>query len=505
ASILAKLYSLLKRLSPPARRHVLSETFSESQRRALEFWAKDFLRQGDLGKRPGGTCEGQSTGQEQTCVARQKEDEVSDLSSSESSSSHRPNSGLVNSSNSNDNSVVELGAFDEYISEDELELLAIGDGPFRSEDADVEMTEGVGNHSGGERPQTQDAAFEDGTTATATTATTTTQDADTEDGAPQARRNPTGKTAVRGISTHAYANRYYYRTSIWIENIIVRSRDVKELSIAVEYLMVLTTMKHAVSENTTSSLDERLQSALACALKEHGKTVEEIGLRWCFCFRQSFWVGRLQLKTPQIRSVNALVDAWRRLAPFHVQSQRGRGSVLWRCGLVELEERWRAFKVVFSEVCEENGACRETVLATLDSLAQGGLRHREEMCQFWEQEHMTQEDRFCLLRNLRRNQKEGKSKLTPQERQEQRNGRLLRRIGLWLERFGRLVVREATQAARHAARTALAKRAASREAGRTAQRQRKERWKQMNRKDLTMADFLGGARFGSGAGSSQSG
>ncbi|CAE8607408.1 unnamed protein product [Polarella glacialis] len=495
-STCAKLYFLLKRLSPAVRRRVLSESFSESQRRALELWAKDFRNrpEGDQGnpdqaskdkghrdceqdQQPGqpgpdiakrlGRTECQSASQE-ACVVLYKEDEMSDVSSSESLSSDRPR-------------VLVDGAFDEDSSEDEIEMPAICDSAFRSEDADIEMKEEVGSNSGCERHQTLEAV--------------------SEDGAPQARRNHTGKTAVRGISTH----RSSYRSGIGIlANIHVRSKDVKELTIAVEYLMVLTTMKHAASESATSSLNDRLRGALAYALEEHGKTAEEMGLRWSITMNQNFWVGRNKLRTSSIKTLDALVDALRLLAPFHEQNGRGRGGVLFKFGLVELQERWCAFKIVFSEVCEKAGACRETVLAMLDSHAQSTRIRREGLLQFWEQQQMKQEDsQFCRRRTHRRQH-------GPSPRAEELlEKRLLQRIDHWLERLRHLAVREtrgtareaaraALAKAREAARAALAKRAASREAQRTTLRERKERWTQMNRKDLTMADFLG-TRFGAGA------
>ncbi|CAE8601624.1 unnamed protein product [Polarella glacialis] len=499
-SMCAKLYFLLKRLSPAVRRRVLGESFSESQRRALELWARDFRNrpEGDQGnpdqaskdkrhrdceQQPGqpgqpgpdiakqpGRSECQSASQE-ACVVLYKEDEMSDVSSSESSSSDRPR-------------VLVDGAFDGDSSEDEIEIPAICDSAFRSEDADFEMKEEKGSNSGCERHQTQDAV--------------------SQDGAPQARRNHTGKTAVRGISTH---NSSFYRSGVSIlENVHVRSKDVKELGIAVEYLMVLTTMKHAASEKGTSSLDDRLRGAFVYALKEHGKTAEEMGLRWSIDMTQNFWVGGRQLRTSSIKSLDALVDAVRLLAPFHEQNRRGRGGVLFRFGLAELQEEWCAFRIIFSEVCAKAGACRETVLARLDSRAQSARIRREELLQFWEQQQMKQED--CLLYRRRPHRRQQGPSRRGEELLEER---LLRRIGLWLERLRHLAVREARRASREAARAALAKaretaraalakRAALREAQRTTLRERKERWTQMNRKDLTMADFLG-TRFGAGAGS----
>ncbi|CAE8626811.1 unnamed protein product [Polarella glacialis] len=364
-SICAKLYFYLKRLSPAVRRRVLGESFSESQRRALELWAKDFRNrpEGDQGNPDQVSkdkwhrdCEqdpqpGQPGPDMATRPSRTKQDETSDVSSSESSSSDRPR-GLVD------------GAVDGDSSEDEIEMPAICDGAFRSEDADIEMKEEKGSNSGCERHQAQDAV--------------------SQDGAPQARRNHIGKTAVRGISAQ-HGRTSCYRSGVCIlENVHVRSRDVKELAIAVEYLMVLTTMKHAASEKAASSLDDRLRGALAYALKEHGKTAEEMGLRWSITMNQNFWVGGRRLRTSSIKSLDALVDALRLLAPFHEQNGRGRRGVLWKFGLAELQERWRAFRIVFPEVCEKAGACREAVLAMLDGLAQSTRVRREGLLQFWD-------------------------------------------------------------------------------------------------------------------------
>ncbi|CAE8683237.1 unnamed protein product [Polarella glacialis] len=447
-SICAKLYELLKRLSVEARRRVLTASFSEGERRALEQWAKDCRRQegGDPGGDRGAACQASGrTRQEETC----------DASSSESSSAEGP---LALGEDGGDSSEEEI-----------VELVAIGDGPLRSEDTDSEIEEEVGHRIRG-------AAFAEDTT-------------------PEARRENSW-TAVKGLQKRTDGGGIggmRYRSCVVIEKIEVMSRYVRDLATAVEYLIVLTTLRQAAAENTKSSLDDRLTAALAHALKEHHKTAEEMGLRWRLRFRQSFWTGQKTLSTPTFGSLNAVTDAWRRLSPFFPQNtgSRGKGHVLWHCGLSELQEQWCAFKVVFSEVCRAAGACRETVLSTLDRVAQSNRRHREKLLEFWERDHMKQEDKYYRgLRHTQNLQHDRKSSTSEAWRQE----RLMLQIGLWLRRFQHLEAQKTLQLAREAARSAAAKRVTLREA----ERERRVRWKQMNRSDITMADLLG-TRFGAGA------
>ncbi|CAE8603683.1 unnamed protein product [Polarella glacialis] len=441
-SICAKLYELLKKLSVEARRRVLSESFSEGQRRALELWAKGCRRQ--EGGNPGADqgAEWQASGQ-----ARQEE--TCDASSSESSSADGPRA---------------LGDDGGDSSEDEIvELIAIGDGSLRPEDTDSEIEREVGH-------QIRDAVF-------------------AEDGMPEAHRDSSW-TAVKGIQKHTDGSGMRYRSCICIEKIEVATRSVKDLATAVEYLMVLTTIRQAASENTKSGLDDRLTYALAHALREHHKTAEEMGLRWQLRFRQSFWAGRRAFRTPTLGSLSAVIDAWRRLSPFFVQNTgaRGRGHVLWHCGLSELQEQWCVFKTVFSEVCEKTGARRETVLSTLDRVAQSNCKHREKLLELWERDHMKLEDKY--YRGRRHTSDRQHTRGSEAWQQE----RLMLQIGLGLRRFQRLEAQKTQQMAREAARSAAAKRTTLREA----ERERRVRWKQMNRSDVTMADLLG-ARFGAGA------
>merc|ERR1711865_606477 len=93
-------------------------------------------------------------------------------------------------------------------------------------------------------------------------------------------------------------------------------------------------------------------------VQEQGKSLDELGLRFSVLVRQGFWVGRHQLSTPRLHTINAAINTWKRLAPFHLQSKRGRGNVIWRHSPMHLWQQWLQFQTVFCGICEEAGVCR---------------------------------------------------------------------------------------------------------------------------------------------------
>eukprot|EP00933_Yihiella_yeosuensis_P005158 TRINITY_DN10961_c0_g2_i1.p1 TRINITY_DN10961_c0_g2~~TRINITY_DN10961_c0_g2_i1.p1 ORF type:complete len:446 (-),score=91.29 TRINITY_DN10961_c0_g2_i1:203-1540(-) len=295
------------------------------------------------------------------------------------------------------------------------------------------------------------------------------------------------KTAVRGIGTiHRQRDRCtaYYRASICIGRLELITRDVRDLDSALDNLMVLTTFKHNVSAEAESEILSRkierdvmlaqLRQALDIALCTHNRQEQTLGLRFIVRLRQGFWMGGNGMTTPSIKDMDVAVDAFCRLAPFcHGTGLAGSGHVTWTIGFSELQSQWGKCKAEFVKICQELG-CRsiDKLHLRIEGRVAARSKQRERIMQYWEQCHMRMEDPRKGIRSS-----------TTDE--------------LRLMKIERLLSKWQLKKARQEAAEVAERKAAERRETAIKRKQQNERWRQRNRKDLTMGEILG-SRFGRG-------
>ena len=88
-----------------------------------------------------------------------------------------------------------------------------------------------------------------------------------------------------------------YAAGVSFDGMTISTR-VCDLSTAVEFLMVLTSIKQKFLCAGAKSFEERVREAVVSACDEHEKSELEMGLRFCFCLSARSFIGKCQL-TPR--------------------------------------------------------------------------------------------------------------------------------------------------------------------------------------------------------------
>lgn len=113
------------------------------------------------------------------------------------------------------------------------------------------------------------------------------------------------------------------------------------------------------------------------------------------------------MTSPTVRSIRDLATFRRYIDPFReLAGKRGRGrsSIIWRYGILELEAVWERFQKAVAEMWDKSDTSRGAVILQRmhdGYQSQASMRHQH--LQYWEREHMCMNDklehqpsRFCL-------------------------------------------------------------------------------------------------------------
>lgn len=209
-------------------------------------------------------------------------------------------------------------------------------------------------------------------------------------GSAAALEADTEKNAHKGITTLYKGATPMYTAGVHFENISITGRTVKNLDVALDDWVFLSGVKRDTLASSAEPLGVRLRRAFQRAFDHENKEEDDLGLSYVIRLKQSFWVGRRNISTPRLKSVEQCVRAWEHLDPHCIHSAGAAGHV-WRWSLEELQDKWNGFKHAFADVCEEAGSSRHAVLEKLENWEQGNKAHREQLVQRWDSQRQRQE------------------------------------------------------------------------------------------------------------------
>ncbi len=149
-------------------------------------------------------------------------------------------------------------------------------------------------------------------------------------------------TVMRGICTFASKN---YGARIMLDQVLLSSKE-SDLPTAVENLVIFTSMKQKMLDSRSNGLsfEDRLLEAWISSAREHGKTAEELGLRFKFVFTFYFFIGQNDVRSPTVYSIEDLRRIREIMGPFHAATKfrgGGRRGHLWHYSPMELELLWQ--------------------------------------------------------------------------------------------------------------------------------------------------------------------
>ncbi|CAE6957334.1 dnaJ, partial [Symbiodinium sp. CCMP2456] len=212
------------------------------------------------------------------------------------------------------------------------------------------------------------------------------------------------QTVTSGIYTKQIRSRtaFLYSAGVRIDNVRTRTR-ITDLPTALEHLVILTAMKQRMSQvGTENDYASRLQQAAESSAAEHGRSVDELGLRYQVCHTHGFFLGKSNLvPCPWVRSATDLAEQRERLCRLRwVEKKKpslGRNSKLWEHGLAHLEQQWQQLQQVVAWMWESQGLSSENALKILRSRHELSAGNRERQLRYWESHHMALHDKPCYL------------------------------------------------------------------------------------------------------------
>jgi len=296
-----------------------------------------------------------------------------------------------------------------------------------------------------------------------------------------------------------------YWANVNVESMRFSSRKVKDLTVALDFLMLLTAMKLRMKQSNSSALfEERVKGAIESVLRENNVTIIELGLTIRISIRVA-WCMASPIQCPVYHDVDRAVHAWKRLAQF--RWRRGR-RVDYALGAWSKDQlMWPDFRKTLISISEEAGHCCDQTAARLDALYEQAQPYRERRVALWNRHAMAAEERRqrkLSILEVRLSERSAQLSMAREDRLGRKWNNWLRREECMVARISRLLRhwrrlesrQEAQEQRRQEARVEKAVRQA-RALDRAAERQRaaerRERWKWMNRRDLTMDDLLGRA------------
>lgn len=223
-----------------------------------------------------------------------------------------------------------------------------------------------------------------------------------------------------------------YVASCRISILWLHCRERRDLAAALDDLMVITRVRQRC-KCSDHDLDVSFKAAVEDTLQESGATFEGLGLSINLDINNGFWVGQCHLRTPNERSLESLMAAFKRMSPF-----RGRRGVRGFCmllqrGFDDLQLEWRDCRSTYLDICEERGWDRGKLVRKLDYFEAARAPHRERTFECWNRWAMAREDpareqeghqhafrRACRILALWRQQRARRQRARAREEQQLR-------------------------------------------------------------------------------------
>lgn len=449
AQLLQRLVELLRRVVPDERRHLFEKVFSNSQRSALERWMLHH-RSDQSGSQHADT-------DQVDCLQVYTDDSSDEHSTCSEASSSDSHSDGTDEDVSSHLAICDL----EKIDEEELD----GD-HFLSSDPTSFGSPDIDEHQAAEM-------------------------------------RPYGHS-MSGITIHKYQQNRQVRYSAYLAVNFVRLRSLTYLDLAraLDAHLAFAAVREKV-RSASQHFEETMKEALNTILPEHGlNPSKDFDLLICIPAYQ--WIGTT-LPALFFRAVqlDAALAARRRLVDARGPIISG-GTPFSFYGSGERQSRWTLLRTVFMDIVNSTNRDAGIAAKRLEILEARRLPTMERYTERWNRAQMEAEERrqrkasSAQANALRRELRRERSNMVREERLSHRNFRghcgRRGRIGLGkpgeAQKIRNLVQRWTSWQVADAARKArlVAKQIRDRKA--RAKAMRDERWRWMNRKDLTMADLL---------------
>ncbi|CAE7520306.1 LDJ2 [Symbiodinium sp. CCMP2456] len=201
------------------------------------------------------------------------------------------------------------------------------------------------------------------------------------------KAKPRGRSKVRGLGAEKYPSGLTaYTACVGIDGVVVTSRKC-DLPTALDYLVILTSMKERIQLG--DNLVSRMENALCLAAKEQGKELHELQLNLSLHFRHAYWIGRETLCTPRCHSFKALADHRQLLGPFF---QRKRSRAWAHLDPQALREQWLQFQKMYLNICSSLGMQLTKVRQRLQRMYRVNADYRQALHRHLERKAMARED-----------------------------------------------------------------------------------------------------------------
>ena len=481
AAICERLRELLQRLSPAARRRALEDRFSHAQRRMLEQWMRtqsSAPSRNAAGHRR--SCGNTRTRASTALVA---------VPSSRDSCCSSCSSGTESSEEADD---VRLAL------DDEVQVAREEPRSSDEESVEAELEEEQQQQEQQEQEQEEEEDEEEAATR---------HEAASEEG------------RIRYVIKHKHTGCYCSR--ICADGLVFSSRYTQDLATVLDFVVALMAIRERMPPAEVR--ESYIKPVILEILEEHGfNAARDIGLKVCLILPfQHFFVGPSPLRVPFVPfdRIGDVMSIWcqtaGRFASMHRHRRFGPKWTFFHVhDPVTAADMWSAIRQSYTDSWVAAGRDAQHVADRLDAQYAARRAHRERQLETWNKLRMASEDRHISLRaehRLRRQEcramasedQRRRLRRTPQGIAEELDSRLLRRVLQWLRRLGQVERQLERQAAaarakesrQEAEALAAAKRARCQEEAseRAAQRaRREERWRWMNRRDITVGEMLQG-------------
>lgn len=127
-----------------------------------------------------------------------------------------------------------------------------------------------------------------------------------------------------------------------------------DLQSALEYLVILTSIKQKMRESESTSVaqdfKDRLSEAISSSANDHGKDHADLKLSFSVAICAGAFSGtRGVLRSPRVQNLTELSELHRILDPFRFYSRRGNGCMFQRYSPFQLENAWESLQVAIAK------------------------------------------------------------------------------------------------------------------------------------------------------------
>ena len=228
-------------------------------------------------------------------------------------------------------------------------------------------------------------------------------------GAQKESKTSSNRAGTKGLCRRGSGGREgsgRYRANVVVDGLSICSRNC-DLPTALEYLVILTSAKQQALEGTNSEslFEDCLDRALVSAAKEHEKGLDELKLRFCVLHHCSLLIGRKNLQSPVVQSLEDVKRLRKCMEPIghRVKHCKGFRYVFDFFSPQEVQELWEQFQAAVTDMCQAVGADSTKCLRQIQSWHDATDRLRTKHLQLWEVRRMATNDRQKHAKHLRKN------------------------------------------------------------------------------------------------------